>query len=207
MRYTGPRNRIARREGIDLGLKTQGTKSQASLLKRLNILPGQHGVKGGRRKISERAAQLREKQKLRFIFGLSENQLKRYFKESSSKKGNTALYVCRYLERRLDNTVYRLGFAPTRASARQLVSHGHIKVNDHRMTIPSHQMKVNDIISFSNDKIDHVPYIEKSLANKDLVLPKWIERKGFLGKMIGEPTGEFIESQINLRSIIEYYSR
>lgn len=207
MRYVGPKNRIARREGTDLGLKTLGSKSHARLLKRLNILPGQHGAKGGRRKVSEHASQLREKQKMRYMFGVNEKQLKRYFKKSVKKKGNTAFFLAQQLEGRLDNIVFRLGFSPTRASARQLVGHGHIKVNDKVVTIPSYQVKVNDIISFSSESPTKIGYIEKSLLNKDMVLAKWLERKGSVGKLIGEPTSEEIEKQITMRSIIEFYSR
>ncbi len=206
MRYTGPKNRIARREGMDLGLKTPGSKSHARLLKKINLIPGQHGTRG-RRKISEWATQLREKQKLRFLFGVTEKQLKNYFKKSSAKKGNTALYVSQYLERRLDNVVYRLGFAPTRAAARQLVAHGHINVNDKKVKIPSYQLDVNDKISFFNDKSMKIPAVEKSLANKDIIVPSWLEKKAIAGKILALPTMEGIEQQINLRLIIEYYSR
>jgi len=206
MRYTGPKNRIARQLGVDLGLKTPGTKSHARLLKRLNIPPGQHGIKG-RRKISERALQLREKQKLRFMFGISESQLKKYFKKASKKKGNTALFLCQFLERRLDNVVYRLGFAPTRASARQLVAHKHIKVNGKVLNIPSYLVKVNDIISFADEKITEVPEIKQSLQNKDLILPSWLNKEGKIGKVIGEPSMDLIEKQVHLRLVIEYYSR
>jgi small subunit ribosomal protein S4 len=113
MRYTGPRNRIARREGLDLGLKTPGSKSQATLLKKLNVLPGQHGTRG-RRKVSEHGRQLREKQKMRFMYGVTETQLKNYFGRSIKKTGNTALYMTQFLEKRLDTIVNRLGFVPTR---------------------------------------------------------------------------------------------
>ena len=206
MRYTGPRNKISRREGVDLGLKTIGSKSHARLLKKLNIPPGEHGGRG-KRKISERGVQLREKQKLRFIFGLTEKQLKKYFKIASQKKGNTALYLSQFLEQRLDNLVYRLGFSPTRLSARQLVSHGHIKVNNKRITIPSYQVKVAEEIGFLSNKSLKIPYIEKSLANKDFILPLWLEKKGVFGKLISIPTSEEISKQINLRLVIEYYSR
>src|SRR5437016_5710209 len=128
MRSLESKNKTARREGMDLGLKTSGSKSHASLLKRINVLPGQHGARG-RRKVSEHGKQLREKQKLRFIFGITEKQLKKYFTLAKKKKGNTALFLSLYLEKRLDNVVYRLGFAPTRASARQLITHGHMRVN------------------------------------------------------------------------------
>jgi len=206
MRYTGPRNRIARQLGIDLGLKTPGTKSHARLLKRLNIPPGQHGIKG-RRKLSERALQLREKQKLRFMFGVSETQLKKYFKKASQKKGNTGLFLCQFLERRLDNVVYRLGFAPTRAAARQLISHKHIKVNDKILNIPSYLVKVNDIITFADEKITEVLEIKQSLENKDLIIPCWLKREGKVGKIVGEPSSDLIEKQVHLRLVIEYYSR
>ena len=206
MRYTGPRNKIARREGADLGLKTPGTKSHAQLLKRINIIPGQHGLKG-RKKLSERGIQLREKQKLRFIFGITEKQLKNYFLKASVKKGNTAVFLSQLLESRLDNIVYRLGFAPTRASSRQLVAHGHILVNNKKLTIPSYQVKINDIISFDSEKTMKIPYIEKSLNNKDIIIPKWLERKVTIGKLISVPDSSEIEKQVNLRLVIEYYSR
>lgn len=206
MRYKGPKNRIARREGVDLGLKTLGSKNHARLLKKLNVRPGQHGTVS-RRKVSERGLQLREKQKLRYIFGLSEKQLKNYFKKAVVKKGNTALYLSQFLENRLDNIVYRLGLAPTRAASRQLVNHGHIAVNDKKISIPSYQVKVGDKVSFVNEKTTKIPYIEKILTNKDLIIPAWLEKKAVVGKLISLPTSEEISKQCNLRLIIEYYSR
>lgn len=206
MRYTGPKNRLARREGVDLGLKTAGSKSQTRLLNKLNVRPGQHGAVS-RRKVSERGMQLREKQKLRFIFGLNEKQLKNYFKKSVIKKGNTALYLSQFLESRLDNIVYRLGMAPTRAAARQLVTHGHIAVKDKKNTIPSYQVRVGEKISFLNEKSTKIPYIEKTLDNKDIIYPGWLEKKAIAGKLIAVPTSEEISKQCNLRLIIEYYSR
>jgi len=206
MRYTGPRNRIARQLGVDLGLKRPGTKSYSRLLKRLNIPPGQHGI-SGRRKISERGLQLREKQKLRLMFGITEKQLKKYFKKASQKKGNTGLYLCQFLERRLDNVVYRLGMAPTRASARQLIAHKNIKVNDKVLNIPSYLVKVGDIISFAKEKISQIPEIKETLENKDLIIPSWLKRENNKGQVISEPTMELIEKQVHLRLVIEYYSR
>ncbi len=206
MRYLGPKNKISRREGVDLGFKTPGTNSFNSLLKRLNVPPGQHKEKG-RKKLSERGLQLREKQKLKFMFGITEKQLKNYLKKAIQKKGNTALYLSAYLESRLDNVIYRLGFAPTRAAARQLVTHGHILVNNKKLTIPSYQVKINDLISFTNEKITKIPYVEKNLNNKDLVIPLWLKRDGFLGQVISYPNQDDIIKQFNLRLIIEYYSR
>jgi len=206
MRYTGPKNRLARRQGADLGLKTVGSKSHARLLKKLNVLPGQHGTRG-RRKTTEYGIQLKEKQKLRFMFGITESQQKRYYKAAVKKKGNTALHLTKSLEARLDNVVFRLGFAPTRAAARQLVNHGHFKVNDKIVTIPSFQTKINEIISFTNDKSAKIPYIEKNLNNKDIILPTWLERKATVGKIISEPDIDDIKNLINLRLVVEYYSR
>jgi len=206
MRYRGPKNRIARREGVDLELKTLGSKTHARLLKKLGVPPGQHGLRK-RRKVSERGTQLREKQKLRYMFGITETQLKNYFKKASMKKGNTALYLSHSLESRFDNMVFHLGFAPTRAAARQLITHGHMTVNKKRLSIPSYQVKVGDEISFSDVKTTKIPYVETSLDNKDVILPSWLEKKATIGKLIKEPTQEVIEKLINLRLIIEYYSR
>ncbi len=206
MRYLGPKNRLSRREGIDLGLKTPGTNSHRRLLNKINIPPGQHGAKK-KKKISERGLQLREKQKLKFMFGITEKQLKKYFKKAKEKKGNTTLFLSQFLEQRLDNVVYRLGFAPTRAAARQLVTHGHILVNGKKNNIPSYQVKVNDEISFSNEKIIKVPYIEKILSDKEILIPSWLERKENSGKLVSLPKSDLISRQINLRLIIEYYSR
>jgi small subunit ribosomal protein S4 len=206
MRYIGPKNRIARREGVDLELKTLGSKSHARLLKKLGVPPGQHGLRK-RRKVSERGTQLREKQKLRYMFGITETQLKNYFKKASMKKGNTALYLSHSLESRFDNIVFHLGFAPTRAAARQLITHGHMIVNKKRLSIPSYQVKVGDEISFSDVKTTKIPYIETSIDNKDVILPSWLEKKATVGKLLKEPTQEVIEKLINLRLIIEYYSR
>lgn len=206
MRYTGPRNRIARQLGIDLGLKVAGTKSHARLLKKINILPGQHSAKK-RKKISERGIQLKEKQKLKYTFCITEKQLKNYFRKASMKKGNTALYLSQFLESRLDNIVYRLAMAPTRNASRQLISHGHIAVNGKKMTIPSYQVKVGDEISFINSKITKVPYIEASLNNKDIIIPNWLEKKELGGKLVSLPNADEISKQINLRLIIEYYSK
>jgi len=206
MRYLGPKNRISRREGVDLELKTVGSKSHARLLKKLNVPPGQHGLRK-RKKVSERGTQLREKQKLRYMFGISETQLKNYFKNASLKKGNTASYLSYSLESRLDNIVFHLGFAPTRAAARQLITHGHISINKKKLSIPSYKVRVGDEISFVNEKTTKIPYIESCLENKDIILPVWLEKKSIMGKLISKPTQEVIEKLINLRLIIEYYSR
>jgi small subunit ribosomal protein S4 len=206
MRYTGPKNRIARREGIDLGMKTPGSKSHAQLLKKMNVPPGQHGAKN-RRKTSEHGKQLREKQKMRFIFGVTEKQMKNYFKVASRKKGNTGVMLSQLLEQRLDSIVHRLGLAPTRAAARQLISHKHIKVNDKMVSIASYQVPVGDTIGFVKDSTKSIPAVEASLAKKDSIIPSWLEKQDNGGKLINTPNAEVVEKQINLRLVVEFYSR
>lgn len=206
MRYTGATNRLSRRENVDLGMKTSGTKAHASLLKKINILPGQHGLKR-RRKVSERGRQLREKQKVRFMFGLTEKTMQRYFFMATRSKENTAHVFAQLLESRLDNVVYRLGFAPTRAAARQLITHKHITVNDQRVNIPSYRLKVGDVITFSQEKSMKIPYIEASLEKKDAIIPEWIERTKKVGKVATTPSPDAIEKQINMRLVVEYYSK
>jgi small subunit ribosomal protein S4 len=206
MRYTKAKNRIARRENSDLGFKTPGSKAHASLLKKINVLPGQHGAKG-RRKVSEHGKQLREKQKLRYIFGVTEKQLKTYFQKAKRKTGNTGLYLAEFLEKRLDNMVFRMGLAPTRAASRQLVSHKHIKVNDKIVSVASYLVKPGDVITVADEKTLKIPMVESALANQDLMLPQWVQKKGTVGTMVEIPTSEYIEKQVDLRLVIEFYSR
>lgn len=206
MRYTGPKNRIARRQGIDLGLKTLGSKSQERLLKKIAVPPGQHGL-NKRRKVSERGNQIRETQKLRFMFGITAKQLKNYFKKAVSTKGNTGLYLCTLLESRLDNTVYRLGFAPTRASARQLTTHGHITVNGKVLNIASYQVMPGDVVSFKTEKTQKIPAVVKMLEMKDLIIPHWLEKQASTGKLLEKPNMDALKGQIDLRLVIEFFSR
>jgi len=206
MRYTGPKNKISRREGTDLGLKTTGSKAQASVLKKINVKPGQHGLRY-RRKSSEHSRQLREKQKLRFTYGVSESQMKRYFDEASRQKGNTAVFLAEKLERRLDNMVYRFGFAPTRAAARQLVCHGHITVKGKVLDIPSYFVREGEAITFGKDSSKKIPYIEIFREQNDVKPPEWIELKKDTGSLKGTPDTSIIEQQVNMRLVIEFYSR
>lgn len=207
MRYTGPKNRLARREGQDLGLKTPGTKAYSYLMRRINIPPGQHQQGAFKRKMGDYSSQLREKQKLKRIYGLTEKQLKNYFKKASAKKENTASFLFQLLERRLDNVVYLLGFAPTRGSARQLVAHGHIQVNNKKINIPSYLVKVKDTISFKKEKTTKIPYIEAILEKKDLIIPSWLKREGLTGQVIQLPKLEESQGVIDYQLVIEFYSR
>lgn len=204
-RYTGPKNRLARREGIDLGLKTVGTKAHANLLKRLGVPPGMHGPKG-RRKLSDFGEQLREKQRVKRLFGLLERQFRRIYARARKWRGNTGEKLLEFLERRLDNTLYRAGLAPTRAASRQFVSHGHVFVNGRKVTIPSYEVEVNDVMSLGTKGLE-IPAVKKLVETPPDVLPEWIERKGPVGKVARLPVRSDIKEDINEQLIVEYYSR
>lgn len=204
-RYLGPKNKLARREKTDLELKTPGTGAHASLLRRLNIYPGMHGQKRAK-KLSDYARQLREKQKTKRIYGVSEKQFKKYFLTASKKKRAAGEELLKLLEKRLDNVVYRLGLVPTRAAARQLIVHGHFLVNNRKVNIPSYLVKPGQVISLKEKSLS-IPIIKKKLEEKKPIIPSWLKRKGPVGKMIGEPKREDIRTDINEQLIVEYYSR
>jgi small subunit ribosomal protein S4 len=204
-RYTGPKNKLSRREGIDLGLKTAGSKSHASLLKRMGIIPGAHGQRG-RRKSSDYGFQLREKQKVKRIYGLLERQFRKTFAMAKKWKGNTGDKFLEFLERRLDNTVYRLGFAPTRVSARQFVNHGHILVDNKKINIPSFLVNANQVITVK-PKAMEIPALKNMLDDKNYKVPDWLQRKGPTGKVVRMPERSDIKDDINEQLIIEFYSR
>ena len=198
-RYTGSKDKLSRAEGYDLFGK-------GSKLTRLNVPPGQHGNKRTRRSTSEYAKQLREKQKVKRLYGILERQFSRYAAKALSTKGNTGEKLLSILEKRLDNTVYRLGFTTTRTSARQLVSHRHLLVNSKKVNIPSYQIKKGDVISLT-EKAIKIPVVSKSLTNKDYKPPKWLERKGSVGKVVSDPGREDIIEPISDQDVVEYYSR
>jgi len=204
-RYLGPKNRLARREGMDLGLKTVGSKAHASLLRRLNVPPGAHGHRG-RRKLSDYGLQLREKQKVKRIYGLLERQFRRGFERAKKWRGNTGEKLMEFLERRLDNVVYRLGLAPTRVMARQLVGHGHVLVDNRKIDIPSCLVNEGEIISLK-PKAMEIPAVKKLLDEKTFKTPDWLERKGPVGKVARLPVRTDITDDINEQLIVEYYSR
>ncbi len=202
-RYTGPKHKLARREGINIL-----DKQSPSLMRRLNVLPG--GTKGrklgGRRRLSEYGHQLREKQKAKVTYGLLEKQFRNLVKTLGKKKGETGEMLISLLETRLDNLVYRLSFAKTRAMARQMVSHSHILVNDKRVTIPSFPVKVNDVISVSPKSQDNPQFIKIFKEKYDNLLP-FLKREGLSGKLLRMPKKDDIQLPFDLQLIIEYYSR
>ena len=196
-----PKNKKARRIGEDLGLRTN-TKL---LERRLSIFPGQHGRKG-RRKLSDYGIQLREKQKAKLIYGVLEKQFKCYYLKASRNPLATGAVLLQLLERRLDNVVYRLGFAPTRAAARQLVSHGHVKVNGKKLNIPSYLVKSQDTIEI-DQVASNIPYIKPLLADKKFTPPAWLKRQATVGKVERLPGRQEITENINEQLIVEFYSR
>ncbi|MBI2337998.1 30S ribosomal protein S4 [Candidatus Daviesbacteria bacterium] len=198
-RYTGPKRRLSRREGLALF-----SKDAKALEKKGAVPPGQHGI-GRRRRISEYGVQLREKQKAKRFFGILEKQFKRYFDEASKVKGATGLALLQTLETRLDNVVYRLGFAKSRSGARQMVSHGHIKVDGKKVTIPSFGVKINQTIEISEHLRDNTQ-VKKSLE-ESTTLPEWLERRATVGKVLRIPNREEMEQSIDEQLIVEFYSR
>lgn len=204
-RYTGPKNRLSRREGVDLGMKTVGSHAHASLLRRLNIIPGQHGTKG-KRKISDYGVQLREKQKVKRMYGMVERQFRNVFEQAKKFRGNTGEELIIFLERRLDNTLYRMALVPTRALGRQVVAHGHVTVNGKKVRIPSFAVCAGDVITLSSKGLE-IPAVKKILDEKNIQIAPWTERKGPVGKIVRLPERGDIADDINEQLIIEFYSR
>lgn len=196
-----PKNKKARRAGIDLGLTTSTTKLQ----RRLNIPPGQHGRKR-QKKVSAYGEQLAEKQKLKLMYGVLERQFVGYYKQAAKDKHATGSILIRLLETRLDNTLYRLNLASTRSAARQLITHGHVFVNNKKVSIPSYQVIPGQIMTLSTKALN-TPQIKVLLAQKDINIPAWLKRKAAVGKVERLPKREDITIEINEKLIVEYYSR
>jgi small subunit ribosomal protein S4 len=201
-RYTGPKDKISRRFGVPLFGSTKALETK-------NYPPGMHGPKGGRRKASDYAVALAEKQKLRFQDGLLERQFRRYFALAQRKRGVTGEILLQLLETRLDNIVFKLGFANSRASARQFVSHGHITVNGRKVNISSYSVKAGDVVAVKDNPRS------RSLAARNLELtqitpvPDWItiDKDNFKGTISRIPTRDEIAPIVNEQLIVELYSR
>jgi len=200
-RYTGPRTRLSRREGMDLFGNTR-----AGLEKR-NYPPGEHGRRPI--KLQGYGVQLREKQKVKRIYGVLERQFRNYFKKAARMKGVTGTNLLTLLERRLDNVVYRAGFARTRSQARQFVVHGHVAINGRKASIPSLQVKVGEVIEIRGES-------KKLQAVKDAVagsqgrgVPGWLERDAdaLSAKVVALPDRESVGTEINEQLIVELYSK
>lgn len=206
-RYTGPVCKLCRRDGMKLFLKGERCYSDKCSYDRRPYPPGQHGQR--RSKATEYGVRLREKQKLRRIYGVLEAQMRRYFDLAERKQGVTGDNLLQLLERRLDNVVYRLGFAGSRAEARQLVRHGHFTVNGKKVNIPSYQVAVGEEIQLkdSSKKSTRIQQLVEELGVRSV--PEWLELDvdNTKGRVVSLPTREQIETPIQEHLIIEYYSR
>ena len=206
-RYTGAVCRLCRREGQKLFLKGERCYSEKCSVGIRGYAPGQHGQ--GRKKSSEYGMQLRAKQTARRFYGVQENQFHHYFEIAERKQGITGDNLLKILESRLDNVVYRVGFASSRAEARQLVGHGHFTVNGHRVNIPSFQVKPGDVVAVcekSRNSTKFKTLVEELGKNPT---PKWIEKEAgsFEGKIAAMPARDDIDYEVNEQLIVELYSK
>jgi len=201
-RYIGTLTKVSRRLGVFVGGDIESFQKR-------NFPPGQHGRTQGRKKLSDYGVRLQEKQKLRFLYGgIRERQFKRYFERASKAAGNTGTVLLQLLERRLDNVVYRLGFAKTRLQARQLVKHGHFLINGKKVDIPSYELDKGDIIEV-REKSKKLEVFKENLESRDpRSVPRWLEidKDNFRGKVVEIPEEIELEIPVNVQYIIEYYS-
>src|SRR5579885_3115550 len=207
-RYTGPDCRICRRHGEKLFLKGERCMGPKCAIERRNYPPGPRSAR--RRKVSDRGLQLREKQKARFAYGVLERQFRRYYEEAVRRPGVTGENLVRILESRLDNVVYRLGWADSRDQARQLVSHGHITLNGRKTDIPSARVKVGDVIGWTERgrKTEYFKTVQANMANATPP-PQWLSRDAaaMTARVLALPTRADADKTFNENVIVEYYSR
>jgi len=201
-RYTGPRTKISRRFGVALF-------GSSKALERRNFPPGQHGVRAGRKKKSEYAVALGEKQKLRFQYGILEKQFRGYYEEAARRRGVTGVVLLQLLESRLDNICYRSGFANSRQAARQLVNHGHVYVNDKRVDIPSFQVKPGDVIKVASKPSSQQLALRMLDLTQAAPSVDWLEvnRDKMEVTMSRVPERSEIDPLVNEQLIVELYSR
>jgi small subunit ribosomal protein S4 len=200
-RYTGPRVRISRRFGIPVF-------GPSKYLERRNYGPGVHGPKS-RRKTNDYGQGLIEKQKLRYYYGLLERQFRGVYERALRKRGVTGETLLQILETRLDNIVYSLGFANTRAAARQMVSHGHIKVNGRKVNVPSYAARVNDVVEIKNSNVSRQMATKNLESSTSRAVPVWLSlnKEAFKGVVMRVPKREDIQPIANEQAVVEFYSR
>lgn len=206
-RYTGPVCKLCRREGEKLFLKGAKCYSEKCTFNDRNFVPGQHGK--GRKKTSEYGLQLRAKQKARRYYGVLEGQFRHYFEMAERKNGVTGENLLRILESRLDNIVYRLGWASSRAEARQLVVHNHFTLNGKKVNVPSLLVKAGDVIALKADSRDSVKIKEVLEANDGRPVPQWLDlnKESFEAKVVNLPAREEIDAPVEEQLIVEFYSK
>ncbi|MCA9473571.1 MAG: 30S ribosomal protein S4 [Nitrospira sp.] len=207
-KYSGPVCRLCRREGVKLFLKGTRCMTEKCAIERRSYAPGQHG-QSRRARVTEYGLQLREKQKLRRVYGMQERQFLGTFRSAERQEGITGEQLLSLLERRLDNVVYRLGFATSRSQARQLVNHGHILVNGRKTTIASLRVKMDDVIEV-REKSRKIPTIQAALeAVEGRGVPNWLdlESEVFKGSIRALPSKQDIDVLVNEQVVVELYSR
>jgi small subunit ribosomal protein S4 len=208
-RYIDAKCRLCRRVGDKLMLKGERCLSAKCAVEHRNAVPGQKANLKHRTKLSERGAQLREKQKARYTYGILERQFRKTFGVANKLAGVTGENLVVLLEKRLDNIVYRLGFANSRAQARQIVRHGHITLNGRKTNIPSCIVKAGDVIGWRTNSAKNEYYKIMSETIKDHTLPPWLslDMDNMTGKVLSIPTHADIETKFDVQAIVEYYSR
>lgn len=206
-RYTGPDCRLCRREGAKLFLKGDRCYSASCAMNRRAVAPGQHGT--ARKKVTEYGTHLREKQKVKRIYGLCEKQFRSYYEEADRCKGVTGENMLQLLERRLDNVVYRMGLGVSRSQARQIVNHAHITVNGKSVNIPSYIVKAGDVIAVKESKSGNAFFKALKERKPNGTLPKWLEfdLASLSGKVIALPEREDVGMDIHEQLIVEHYSK
>ena len=206
-RYTGPVCRLCRREGMKLFLKGERCYTEKCGIEKRNMPPGQHGRRRAS-KLQGYGVQLREKQKVKRTYGVLEDQFRRYFEMADRTRGITGVTLLQLLERRLDNAVYRMGFATSRAQARQLVRHGHFLVNGKKVDIPSYSLKAGDVVSVRQTSRENPAILHAVGEVKGRGIPEWIALEGELGaKVMSMPTREQINLPVQEQLIVELYSK
>ena len=207
-RYVGPVCRLCRRETMKLFLKGERCYGEKCAIDRRNVPPGEHG-KGRRAKLLGYGLQLREKQKVKRMYGVLEQQFRRYFEAADRKKGVTGETLLQLLEQRLDNVVYRLGFATSRPQARQLVRHGHLTVNGKRADIPSYSVRAGDLVAVRSGSIKNPAIIYATEEVKGRGIPEWLELdvEKLTGRLTAVPTRDQINLPVQEQLIVELYSK
>jgi small subunit ribosomal protein S4 len=207
-RYIGPVCRLCRREGMKLFLKGERCYTEKCAIEKRNMPPGMH-TKARRAKLVGYGLQLREKQKVKRIYGVLENQFRRYFEAADRQRGITGETLLQLLERRLDNAVYRLGFATSRAQARQLVRHGHFLINGKKVDIPSYQLRTGDVVTVRQSSQKNPAILHAMEEVKGRGVPAWLslDTAGVAGKVLSLPTREQINLPVQEQLIVELYSK
>lgn len=205
-KYTGPKCKLSRRAGTDLLLKGRGRSLEGKC--KIDTPPGAQGSQR-RQRLSDYALQLREKQKLRHMYGVLENQFRNYYKKAASQKGATGMLLLQLLESRLDNVVYRMGFAATRAEARQLVNHKAVAVNDYPVNVPSYQVGPGDVVAIRNKAKNQTRILDAIQVASQIGLADWVEvdEKGLKGTYKSIPDRDQVLPDINENLVVELYSK